>query len=67
MDGFEGMEPNPKGKHEWLWDVPSQGYRFGKRTCRKCGKVLSITNHTKVNPCYGEQVRQLLAPHKAKH
>ncbi len=54
MERFEGMESNPKERHYWRWEIPSLGYRIGKRTCDKCGKVLSITNHAKVGPCYGK-------------
>ena len=38
-------------RHDWKWKVPCEGYVFGKRTCVKCGKVLSIMSHVKVGKC----------------
>ena len=36
-----------EGQHSWVWQRPY----IGKRTCSKCGMVVSIQNHKKVGRC----------------
>ena len=38
-----------KKRHSWIWQQPALGYR----RCKKCGRVLEITEHMKVGECRG--------------